>query len=252
MITEEIAKLNWQGILYGNTSTAFLVELGIRLVIVLIALSLVVLIAGRQPVARMSTGQLVGALALSAVLAASLFVSSVGIIPLASVLIALLFFQFLLSGSKQSSKNTETNNPEKVVTLVEDGRLKFETMKRRGISHENIYAYLRTEGIEHLGQVRRVYWEVNGKFSVFRTQHSRPGLAILPENEKDLVHEMAVPGTFACADCGNIMVSESAPQVRCTRCAQLSWTEAVLELKKTEKPDSNLYYQRGLLQRQVI
>ncbi len=249
MITEEIAGLDWQGMLFGNTSTALLVELGIRLVIVLISLCLAVLIAGRRPVAQMSAAQLIGTLAVSAVGVGSLFVSSVGIIPVVSVLIVLLFFQLLLPGPVDPSRAAATSNPDKVTTLVEDGRLKFETMKRRGISHEELYTYLRTAGIEHLGQVRRVYQEVNGQFSVYRTQHSKPGLTILPEKEKDLVLEIAVAGNFACADCGNIMVSESIPAVRCTRCGQLSWTHAVLELQKTEKPHTNLYHQRGLLQR---
>lgn len=249
MIKEEIAKLDWQGMLFGNTSTTLLVELGIRLVILLVALCLAVLIAGRRPVAQMSAAQLIGTLAVSAVGAGSLFVSSVGVIPVVSVLIVLLFFQLLLPGPRNTSQAAATSNPDKVTTLVEDGRLKFETLKRRGIAHEEIYTYLRTAGIEHLGQVRRVYQEVNGKFSVYRTQHSRPGLSILPEKEKDLVLEMAVAGNFACADCGNVTVSESMPDVRCTRCGQLSWTHAVLELQKTEKPHSNLYHQRGLFQR---
>jgi uncharacterized membrane protein YcaP (DUF421 family) len=248
MITEEIAKLDWQGMLFGNTSTALLVELGVRLVIVLVALCLAVLIAGRRPVAQMSAAQLVGTLAVSALGVGSLFVSSVGIILVVSVLMVLLFFQLLLPGPRNPSR-AATNHPDKVTTLVEDGRLKFETMKRRGISHEEIYTYLRTAGIEHLGQVRRLYQEVNGQFSVYRTQHSKPGLSILPEKERDLVLEMAVAGNFACADCGNVMVSESIPAVRCTRCGQLSWTDAVLELQKTEKPHNNLYHQRGLLQR---
>jgi uncharacterized membrane protein YcaP (DUF421 family) len=251
MKTEDIANLDWHTMLIGNTTMAFLVELAIRLFVLILAILLVTRIAGRGAVARMSTASLTGAVAVSAVFGGIVFLPSLGLIPLISIVFTLLFVQFLLSGSPKSAEVTAEVTPEKVVTLVEDGRLKFETMKKRDISNEYLFGFLRTQGIEHLGQVRRVFWETNGKFSVYTTLNAKPGLSVLPEKERDLVLETAVPDHFACADCGNIMMSESAPIVRCTRCGQLSWVEAVQELRKAEQTENTLSNQHALLRRQL-
>jgi uncharacterized membrane protein YcaP (DUF421 family) len=245
MIFEEIAKLDWQSLLLGNTSPAFLVQLGIRLAIGLLVVYLAARLAGRSPAGELRPGRLAFAAAIGAAFGGALFVPAVPIALMAAVLVVLLLFQLLLPGKKKAAP--KANVPEKVVALVEDGRLMFETMKRQGIATADVFTYLRTEGVEHLGQVRRLYLETNGKFSLYCTQHAKPGLPLLPDRDREMVHEMAVAGHFACGDCGNILLSESLPGVRCTRCGEMSWKEAVLELAKTEKPKTNLYYQRGLM-----
>lgn len=251
MKTEDIASLDWQNMLIGNTSAAFLVELAIRLFILILAVLLVTRIAGRGTAAGMSAASLTGAVAAGAVFGGIVFLPSLGLIPVIAIVFTLLFVQLLISERKKPAAVATEDTPEKVVTLVEDGRLKFETMKKRGMSHEHLFEFLRTQGIEHLGQVRRVFWETNGKFSLYTTVNAKPGLSVLPEKERDLVLETAVPEHFACADCGNIMMSESAPIVRCTRCAQLSWVEAVQELRKAEQTGKSLNNQHTLLRRQV-
>jgi uncharacterized membrane protein YcaP (DUF421 family) len=245
MIFEEIAKLDWQSLLLGNTSPAFLAQLGIRLAIGLLVVYLAARLAGRGAAGEGRPARVAGAAAIGAAFGGALFVPAVGIAPLAGVLLVLLLLQLLLPGRRKAAPKAGV--PEKVVALVEDGRLMFETLKRQALPADDVFTYLRTEGVEHLGQVRRLYLETNGKFSLYRTQHAKPGLPLLPDRDRELVHEMAVAGHFACGDCGNILLSESLPMVRCTRCGEMSWKEAVLELAKTEKPQTNLYYQRGLL-----
>jgi uncharacterized membrane protein YcaP (DUF421 family) len=245
MILEEIAKLDWQSLLLGNPSPAFLVQLGIRLAIGLIVLYLAARLAGRGAAGEVRPARLAGAAAIGAAFGSALFVPAVPIAVLAGVLVVLLLFQLLLPGRKKAAPKASV--PEKVVALVEDGRLMFETMKRQGVAADDLFSYLRTEGVAHLGQVRRLYLETNGKFSLYCTQHAKPGLPLLPDRDREMAQEMAVAGHFACGECGNIMLSETLPGVRCTRCGEMSWKEAVLELAKTEKPQTNLYYQRGLL-----
>jgi uncharacterized membrane protein YcaP (DUF421 family) len=245
MILEEIAKLDWQRLLLGNTSPAFLVQLGVRLFIGLLVVYLAARLAGRGSSGALRPARLAGAAAIGAAFGGALFVPAVGIAPLTGVLLLLLLFQWALPGKAKEAPKADV--AEKVVALVEDGRLMFETLKRQGIATADVFTYLRTEGVEHLGQVRRLYLEINGKFSMYCTGHAKPGLPLLPDRDRGMVQEMAVAGHFACGDCGNVMLSESLPMVRCTRCGEMSWKEAVLELAKTEKPQTNLYHQRGLL-----
>ncbi len=52
--------------------------------------------------------------------------------------------------------------------LVKDGRLLMRNMRREFISEDELWAQLRREGIERLDQVKAVYLEADGNFSVIR------------------------------------------------------------------------------------
>lgn len=54
--------------------------------------------------------------------------------------------------------------------LVRNGRLLLKNMRREFITEEELWAQLRKEGIEHLSQVKAVYLEPDGNFSVIRTE----------------------------------------------------------------------------------
>lgn len=135
--------------------------------------------------------------------------------------------------------------------ILEEGKLMFETMKRNGITHEELYGVLRKQGIEHLGQLRRLYRETDGRFSIYRNAESVPGLSVLPKPEKNIFPETVVAGHFACAECGNVVRGDQTPMVRCPRCAQMSWIEAVQELSKANRPAHSLYDETQYLQKQA-
>lgn len=54
--------------------------------------------------------------------------------------------------------------------LVRNGRLLLRNMRREFITEEELWAQLRKEGIEHLSQVKAVYLEADGNFSVIRDE----------------------------------------------------------------------------------
>ncbi len=85
MIFEEIAKLDWQSLLLGNTSPAFLVQLGIRLAIGLLVVYLAARLAGRSPAGELRPGRLAFAAAIGAAFGGALFVPAEPIALMASV-----------------------------------------------------------------------------------------------------------------------------------------------------------------------
>ncbi len=54
--------------------------------------------------------------------------------------------------------------------LVRNGRLLPKNMRREFITEEELWTQLRKEGIEHLSQVKAVYLEPDGNFSVIRAE----------------------------------------------------------------------------------
>ncbi len=56
------------------------------------------------------------------------------------------------------------------LVLVRDGRLVMRNLRREFITEDELWAQLRKQGIERLDQVRHVYLEADGNFSVIRKE----------------------------------------------------------------------------------
>lgn len=54
--------------------------------------------------------------------------------------------------------------------LARNGRLLLKNMRREFITEEELWAQLRKQGIEHLSQVKAVYLEPDGNFSVIKAE----------------------------------------------------------------------------------
>lgn len=76
----------------------------------------------------------------------------------------------------------------KPLYIVEDGLLVLEKIKNGDMSHDEFFAEMRQQGIEHLGQVRVGLLETNGNFSalLFPRGEICYGLPIFPSNIKQL------------------------------------------------------------------
>jgi uncharacterized membrane protein YcaP (DUF421 family) len=85
---------------------------------------------------------------------------------------------------------------------------------------------LRAQGVEHLGQVRRVYLEPSGDLSLIKYERQRPGLLIIPESDSSHGRYERAEDHYACSNCGNVVVSDHEPLDYCDSCGEPRWTEA--------------------------
>lgn len=58
--------------------------------------------------------------------------------------------------------------------LVRDGRLDERQMRRSGLTHSDLFALLRTEGVRELKEVRYVIFEQRGSMTVVREENGLP------------------------------------------------------------------------------
>src|SRR5690606_15066016 len=67
--------------------------------------------------------------------------------------------------------------------IVEDGMLVIEEIKKGQMSHDEVFAEMLQQGVEHLGQVRTVLLEKDSKFSVlyFSDDQVKYGLPRFPK-----------------------------------------------------------------------
>lgn len=110
-----------------------------------------------------------------------------GLLPGVILLLMILFFQRGLNGWSFKNAKLERAVPGKLSLLVKDGILQVEEMEKASVSQDQLFAQLRDNDIDHLGQVARVYLEACGLFSVFSNSSPRPGLPVLPEKDQELL-----------------------------------------------------------------
>lgn len=90
-------------------------------------------------------------------------------------------------------------------------------------------AQLRSEKIIHLGQVKRLYLESTGDFSMVRQENPTPGLLALPSSDQEFVHRKAeFVDVEICLNCGHPGTKVSGRKgPECKNCGQDDFTKAV-------------------------
>jgi Protein of unknown function (DUF421) len=139
-----------------------------------------------------------------------------------------LVFQRGLSLWAFKSRKVEVLSQGDVSILLKDGRLLSDGMREALLSPEKIFASLRSKGVEHLGQVRRIYLEASGDLSLIKYRKPKPGLLIIPQYDLASGRYYKVPGHYACATCGNLVTADDPPAYACEFCGEEGWREAVI------------------------
>jgi len=111
--------------------------------------------------------------------------------------------------------------------LVAEGILDLKRMLKTRITRERIFAQLRSEGILHLGQVKRFYIEANGGFTLVQQKQAPPGLAVIPGNDVESFHELNPNHLWVCDFCGQPGGESQPYEKECPNCHKNMWTEAV-------------------------
>ncbi|MGK3968516.1 DUF421 domain-containing protein [Sorangium sp. So ce118] len=232
MKEQEIVPWDVKRILLGQTPAAFLLEVLVRTAVVYLALLVVVRLLGKRMSGQITILEMGVMLSLGAIVSVPFLTPDRGIVIGVLLLVAILALQQGVSWWGTRSPKVELLSQGRATPLVRDGVILLDELERAAISREQLFATLRGKQVEHLGQVKRVYLEACGLFSVLRAQEPRPGLAVVRPSDLALFeHDRS---RIACATCGNLgdrAVGESAP---CARCGRREWLAPVSERKTSD------------------
>lgn len=222
-----------QRLLVGKDAFGFLAEVAVRTIIVYLVLMVIVRLLGKRMSGQLSNLELAVMMTLGAAVSPPMQISERGLLPAVLQLGVLLCCQRAIAALTAKSAPAERTVFGRGSTLVQDGRLLLPAMKDARICHEQLFSQLRTKGIRHLGQVRRVYLEVSGTFSIVRAPEARPGLAIVPVLDEAMSRDLPEADVCACDYCGNV---EERPNERpCEWCGSRSWKPAVAVTREEMK-----------------
>jgi uncharacterized membrane protein YcaP (DUF421 family) len=118
--------------------------------------------------------------------------------------------------------------------IVQEGLLQVDELGTIGLSREQVFSELRGSGVRHLGQIKRLYHEASGEFSIFRREPSTPGLSVLPNWDGEIQeHVQAQAKLEACSHCG-LVRSRGGSEGACRRCQCEDFEAAVVETRAQE------------------
>ena len=219
-------------ILMGDAPWSFLAEATIRLVLMYLLLLLGLRLMGKRMAGQFSRTELVALVSLAAGIGIPLLSADRGLLAPLIIASVVVLGQRLVVHWAAREPRVEQALQGNITTVVLDGVLQLDHMEEAVLSQERLFAQLRGESMEHLGQVRRLYMEANGTFSLVEETTPPAGLSLIPGWDHDFRQlQPVVPGSFACLKCGKVVPAPQLPTTACPHCQAHRWEPAVAALK---------------------
>lgn len=223
MERDEIHLDDWKRIFIGNAPPEFLLETLLRTVFIYLALVVIVRLLGKRLNAQATLTEMALTITLGAIVGSPMQIPERGLLIGIFILILALIFQWFMGYLSFRNIKLEALTQGQISLLVKDGILNLQQMRHDRISRRQLYASLRSRKIHHLGQVKRVYLEATGQFSIIQNKEKRPGLSVFPEDDTNIDIDKKEEGVFACGHCGYI----SHTQASCSNCGRKEWVAAM-------------------------
>jgi len=223
---------DYMRILMGDVPWSFLLECSLRLVAMYLLLLAGLRLMGKRQAGQVSRTELAGLVSIAVSIGIPLLSPDRGLLAPVAIVATVVLLHRLVTRWAARRPTVEELLQGTVTTVVVDGVMQLPIMERVVLSRERLFAQLRGDSLEHLGQVKRLYMEANGTFSMVEADEPAPGLSIIPGWDKDFRElQPVVAGKFACVACGNVEDAPQSPTKSCPRCHASAWHPAVEALK---------------------
>ncbi|WP_437675683.1 DUF421 domain-containing protein [Sorangium sp. So ce131] len=227
MKPEELRLFDLERMLRGETPWSFAIEVLVRVVFIYLILVVSMRLMGRRMAKQMSRNELAALVSLAAAIGPAMQAPDRGLLPAALVALLVVGMQRGLASLAARYRRFEQITQGNVATLIADGCLDHRAIASSLLTRDRVFAQLRSQGLEHLGQVDRLHLEANGSFTTLKAQEDRPGLSLLPAWDGDAHRaQPEATGVRACEGCGLVVRRGEEPPA-CDRCGGSAWVRAV-------------------------
>jgi uncharacterized membrane protein YcaP (DUF421 family) len=225
MKPEDIKFGDWHRIIFGDVPGSYFIEIIIRTFVVYLVLMISLRLMGKRMAASLGRIEMISMISMAAAIGIPLQSPDRGLLPALIIAVIVVCTQKFVATKASRDQNFEKITQGNVGVLLEDGKLNLGVMKTTRISKERVFVQLRNKEICHLGEVKRLYIEANGKFTVVVNNNPGAGLSILPVWDDEFKNRVCKNSSeLACSQCGNI---KSQEKNECNRCGFNDWVEAV-------------------------
>jgi uncharacterized membrane protein YcaP (DUF421 family) len=241
MKKEEIHFPDWQRLLLGNTPWEFMIEILLRTIIIYTILLIVVRMLGKRMSAQMTITEMAIMITIGGIVSVPMQTPERGLIQGIVILACVVIFQYALGRISFKHRAVETTVQGDLTVLIKDGRIEVGQLKKAGISNETLFGQLRGSNIQQLGQVKRTYLEACGIFSVITYPKPKPGLSIIPIEDKKIKEAQKLSNdNYSCNYCGNTIQAKSNPHTNCDNCGNEKWVRSVVFREERKMEESTV------------
>jgi uncharacterized membrane protein YcaP (DUF421 family) len=228
MDKNDIYLYDWQRILLGEVPGSFYLEILLRAATIYLILVVAMRLMGRRMASQLSRNEMAAMISMAAAVGVPILDPSRGLLPAFIIALVVTAIQQLVSYWAAKDEKFEGISQDISTTLIENSVMHLETMKRSRITRQLLFAQLRSSGLFHLGQVKRLYLEANGTFTLVKDEQPTAGLSILPEWDTEFkARQEKSKDRVVCNHCGNPESKQANQTETCSNCGHQEWTEAV-------------------------
>ena len=222
--------MNWQGLLFGDESMSFLIEIAVRTLLMFILVLILLRLTGKRSIKQLSIFEIVMIIALGSAAGDPMIYKEIGILQASIVFLVVLISYKFITYLITKSEKIETFLEGKAIYIVHDGHAALESIHHTDLAMDEFFAELRVLNIQHLGQVKEALLETNGHVSLlyFEDNDVKPGLPIWPKEWNKKSEMIAVEDLYACSKCGFTLTIGPGEGGKCPFCKKnKEWVKAI-------------------------
>ena len=232
---ETFKPFDFHRIFFGDFPLLFLAEIVFRTLIMYLYTVVLLRILGKRGMGQISMLELAIIISFGSAVGDPMVGAEFPIFHGMIAITAVTIFQILLERFINRNSKVEALLEGTPNLIVTNGVINWDCMKMDNISKEDLFRALRGKDVQHLGQVKKAFFETSGQVSVFfhSTNNVKPGLTVLPDElrEKDEMvkagEHLKEEGLYCCLDCGQAKQLHTSQQVeRCELCKGERWVHA--------------------------
>lgn len=227
---DALQAIDWRMMFLGDAPPVFLIEIGIRTVIIYGYSLLLIRWIGGRGIGQMSVVEFLLVVALGSAVGDAMFYPNVPLIHAMLVITLVVGINKLIDIAMCANPRVRRVFAGQSVLVVDQGRIDLAELRNLKLTREELFEGLRDKGIRNLGRVDQAYLEAGGHFSVFPRKGRVSGLALLP-----LESPPARPGDpRVCMNCAApVQTSDRA----CPHCRGTKFARA--EAEAAARPDQD-------------
>jgi uncharacterized membrane protein YcaP (DUF421 family) len=226
MKPEDINLGDWSRIILGEAPAAFLLEAVLRLVVMYLLLILSMRFLGKKMASQLTRDETAAMVSLAAAIGVPVLAPDRGLLSAFVIALVVVTGMRIIFSALARKPQIEKVVLGKFETLISDGVMNIAALQSTGIPRERLLAQLRSRETMHLGEIKRLYLEANGRFTVVKATEPKPGLSAIPDIDAEFAGCQRHIAAKVCHYCGQSK-DRLADHEDCPNCHQNDWIDAV-------------------------
>ena len=223
--------MDFFNIFIGDTSWSFVLEILIRCLVMFIVVIGFLRLSGKRGVRQLSIFEVAVILCLGSAAGDPIFTKDLPILQAFLPFIIILLLYHFITWSMVKQKKIEHLLEGTALCVVKDGLLVYQDFCKESYSHDEFFAEMRQQNVEHLGQVRMALLETDGALSLlyYEDKNVKWGLPIFPDAYCKATILKATT-FYSCMKCGETKILNALDQ-ECSRCRHHLWAESLRSMR---------------------